>query len=96
MFARPAAVFWAVGDSDSVATIVGQPGFRVVSGNAAESWTNAGTPPARGMASMNFASYESNGYFDEMIGEDGRPRAVARLLVKDIETLPGGELELRQ
>ena len=22
---------------------------------------------------MNFTSYESNGYFDEMIGEDGKP-----------------------
>jgi uncharacterized circularly permuted ATP-grasp superfamily protein len=31
-----------------------------------------------------------------MIGEDGHPRAVSRLLVKDIETLPEGELVLRQ
>jgi len=45
---------------------------------------------------MNFTGYESNGYFDEMIGEDGKPRAAARPLVKDIETLPAGELELRQ
>jgi uncharacterized circularly permuted ATP-grasp superfamily protein len=45
---------------------------------------------------MNFTGYESNGYFDEMIGEDGKPRAAARPLAKDIETLPKGELELRQ
>src|SRR5512137_2663637 len=45
---------------------------------------------------MNFTGYESDGYFDEMIGEDGKPRAAAKPLVKDIETLPEGELELRQ
>lgn len=45
---------------------------------------------------MNFTGYESNGYFDEMIGEDGKPRAAARPLAKDIESLPEGELELRQ
>ena len=45
---------------------------------------------------MNFTAYESSGFFDEMIGEDGAPRAAARPLVKDIETLPEGELELRQ
>jgi uncharacterized circularly permuted ATP-grasp superfamily protein len=45
---------------------------------------------------MNFRGYESTGYFDEMIGEDGKPRSAARPLAKDIETLPEGELELRQ
>jgi uncharacterized circularly permuted ATP-grasp superfamily protein len=45
---------------------------------------------------MNFTNYSSEGYFDEMIAEDGRPRAAAWLLAKDIETLPDGELELRQ
>lgn len=45
---------------------------------------------------MNFTGYESHGYFDEMIGEDGKPRAAARPLAKDIESLPEGELELRQ
>ena len=45
---------------------------------------------------MNFIGYESDGYFDEMIGEDGKPRAAAKPLAKDIETLPEGELELRQ
>ena len=45
---------------------------------------------------MNFAKYDSDGFFDEMIGEDGTPRPAARPLAKDIETLPEGELELRQ
>jgi uncharacterized circularly permuted ATP-grasp superfamily protein len=45
---------------------------------------------------MNFTGYEANGYFDEMIGDDGKPRSAAKPLVKDIETLPEGELELRQ
>ena len=45
---------------------------------------------------MNFRGYESDGYFDEMIGEDGKPRSAAKPLAKDIETLPDGELELRQ
>jgi len=45
---------------------------------------------------MNFRGYQSDGFFDEMIGEDGLPRTMARPLVKDIEGLPDGELELRQ
>ena len=36
---------------------------------------------------MNFTAYESIGFFDEMIGADGMPRAAARPLAKDIETL---------
>ena len=45
---------------------------------------------------MNFRNYDSNEFFDEMIGEDGKPRSAARPLANDIETLPEGELELRQ
>jgi uncharacterized circularly permuted ATP-grasp superfamily protein len=45
---------------------------------------------------MNFRGYESDGYFDEMIGEDGYPRSAAKPLAKDIESLPEAELELRQ
>lgn len=45
---------------------------------------------------MNFTSYETAGYFDEMIGEDGSPRPAAHLLASDIEKLPDGELSLRQ
>lgn len=43
-----------------------------------------------------FNGYESNGFFDEMIGEDGTPRAAARLLAQEINSLPDGELQFRQ
>jgi len=45
---------------------------------------------------MNFAGYDSTGFFDEMIGEDGFPRSAARPLARDIETLADGELVSRQ
>src|SRR5271157_3300291 len=45
---------------------------------------------------MTFAAYEINGYSDEMIGEDGAPRVAARPLARHLETLPNGELALRQ
>ena len=45
---------------------------------------------------MNFNCYDTEGYFDEMIGEDGYPRAASKPLAKDISSLPEGELELRQ
>ncbi|MBI1176016.1 circularly permuted type 2 ATP-grasp protein [bacterium] len=43
-----------------------------------------------------FGKYESGGFFDEMIGEDGEPRAAAKLLAQEIASLPHGELQLRQ
>jgi uncharacterized circularly permuted ATP-grasp superfamily protein len=43
-----------------------------------------------------FNGYESDGFFDEMIGEDGAPRSAARLLAQEIASLPPGELQLRQ
>src|SRR5262245_22061569 len=45
---------------------------------------------------MRFNDYSAGGLFDEMIGEDGQPRAAARLLAREIESLPAGELEARQ
>lgn len=45
---------------------------------------------------VNFRNYENDGCFDELIGEDGKPRWGARPLVKEIESLADGELELRQ
>ncbi len=45
---------------------------------------------------LPFKSYESEGFFDEMIGEDGEPRSAARLLAQEIASLPRGELQLRQ
>ncbi len=45
---------------------------------------------------MMLDTYESCGFFDELIGEDGRPRATAKPLVEDLERLPEGELVARQ
>ncbi|MBI4621779.1 MAG: circularly permuted type 2 ATP-grasp protein [Verrucomicrobia bacterium] len=45
---------------------------------------------------MKFNNYELAEFFDEIFGEDGRPRAAARTLVKNIEDLPAGELLNRQ
>jgi uncharacterized circularly permuted ATP-grasp superfamily protein len=45
---------------------------------------------------MNFTGYETSDFFDEMIAGDGSPRLAARPLARDIETLPEGELGLRQ
>jgi uncharacterized circularly permuted ATP-grasp superfamily protein len=45
---------------------------------------------------MNFSDYRADGFFDEMIGEDGNPRAAARLLAREIDSLPAGELRARQ
>ncbi|MEY2410860.1 MAG: hypothetical protein QOF48_3530 [Verrucomicrobiota bacterium] len=53
-------------------------------------WTNL---PA---ACMTFDGYDTGPFFDELIGEDGRPRGSARTLVRNIESLPEGELLNRQ
>jgi len=45
---------------------------------------------------MTFRGYQSQGFFDEMIGEDGLPRSGARLLAQEIESLPPGEIAIRQ
>jgi uncharacterized circularly permuted ATP-grasp superfamily protein len=45
---------------------------------------------------MNFGGYETGEFFDELFGEDAKPRACARSLVNNIETLPPGELLNRQ
>ncbi len=45
---------------------------------------------------MKFRDYDLGGFFDEMIGEDGRPRAAARHLARNLEALPEGELIRRQ
>src|SRR5882724_7959073 len=45
---------------------------------------------------MKFRDYETNGFFDEMIGEDGLPRAAVRHLAHNLEALPDGELIRRQ
>jgi len=45
---------------------------------------------------MKFCGYEIGDYFDEMIGENGQPRAATRPLARTIESLPDGELVNRQ
>ena len=45
---------------------------------------------------MRFSDYAVEDFFDEVVAEDGSPRAAARLLVRDIETLAPDELRLRQ
>ena len=43
-----------------------------------------------------FAAYDPEDYYDELIDADGNPRPGARLLVDKIESLPPGDLGLRQ
>ncbi|MEO6182357.1 MAG: circularly permuted type 2 ATP-grasp protein [Verrucomicrobiota bacterium] len=45
---------------------------------------------------MKFRDYNLGGFFDEMIGENGRPRASVRHLARNLEALPEGELIRRQ
>jgi uncharacterized circularly permuted ATP-grasp superfamily protein len=45
---------------------------------------------------MTFKGYDVGGFFDELVTESGAPRSAARLLIRDIESLPEGELQLRQ
>ncbi len=45
---------------------------------------------------MKFCDYETGDFFDEMFGENGQPRAAARPLARTIESLPDGELMIRQ
>src|SRR3954453_20061802 len=45
---------------------------------------------------MRFENYELEEFFDEIFGENGKPRASARTLVNNIENLPEGELLNRQ
>lgn len=45
---------------------------------------------------MNLGYYEIGEFFDEMFGEGGEPRSAAKPLARNIESLPEGELALRQ
>ena len=45
---------------------------------------------------MKFRDYDLGGFFDEMIGENGRPRTSVRHLARNLEALPDGELIRRQ
>jgi uncharacterized circularly permuted ATP-grasp superfamily protein len=45
---------------------------------------------------MTFKDYDVGGFFDELVTESGAPRPAAKLLIRDIESLPKGELQVRQ
>ena len=42
------------------------------------------------------STYDPEDFYDELIDADGHPRPGARLLVDKIESLPNGDLALRQ
>jgi hypothetical protein len=39
---------------------------------------------------MRFRSYDTQGFYDEMFEDDGRPRAGAQLLIETVEALSDG------
>ncbi len=43
-----------------------------------------------------FASYDTEGFYDELIDAGGQPRPGSRLLIEKIESLPPGDLAIRQ
>ena len=43
-----------------------------------------------------FGTYDPEDYYDELIDADGKPRPAAKLLVDKIESLPPGDLAMRQ
>ncbi|MGB3210350.1 MAG: circularly permuted type 2 ATP-grasp protein [Desulforhopalus sp.] len=43
-----------------------------------------------------FATYDPEDFYDELVDENGRPRPGAQLLIDKIESLPDGDLALRQ
>ena len=45
---------------------------------------------------MRFTQYDPEGFFDEMFGDERRPRPAARALAQFIDALPDGELLSRQ
>ena len=45
---------------------------------------------------MNFRSYQTDSFYDEMFGASGKPRSGASLLVEKLESLEDGELLERQ
>ena len=51
-------------------------------------------PARRGV--MTFSAYDTEGFYDEMLAADGRPRAGAALLVQRLAALPEGEILQRQ
>ncbi len=44
----------------------------------------------------DFESYDPGDFYDELIDQDGRPRPGAKLLIEKIQSLPPGEMAMRQ
>ena len=45
---------------------------------------------------MNFSRYDRGDFYDEMISSSGEPHSASRVLAREIEGLPTGELRMRQ
>lgn len=45
---------------------------------------------------MDFSTYKTQGFYDELFSGDGRPRDIAEPLIQAFEKLPRGELKRRQ
>jgi uncharacterized circularly permuted ATP-grasp superfamily protein len=43
-----------------------------------------------------FTTYDPEGFYDELVDENGKPRPGVQLLVDKIESLPDGDLDRRQ
>lgn len=58
----------------------------------------ASFPRIMGIAAvaMKFSDYATEGFFDEMLTDDGEPRTSAQPLIQRLEALEDGELQLRQ
>ena len=61
-----------------------------------ELWSSPSQTALCDQSQMKFRDYETDGFFDEMIGEGGRPRSAVRHLARNLEALPEGELIVRQ
>jgi len=44
---------------------------------------------------MGDERYDSEGFFDELIAENGEPRPAARRLMRELRSLPPQELQVR-
>lgn len=48
------------------------------------------------MATLDFAGYATDQFYDELFYENGKPRSGSRLLIETLNSLPASEIRLRQ
>lgn len=48
------------------------------------------------MTALNFSEYDTEGFYDELFGENNRPRPGSQLLIDTLRQLPPAEVRLRQ